>query len=331
MAETKHVTGNAAVDWRSPAAVKELGTDLYREVGKDKATTLAAAVAYHTVFAIPALLTLLVLGAALVDRVSDIDVTGRLRTQITERAPADTQDLLNSVVDNAIAEVGGGGISLGILLTAGIALWSGSNAIGSFITAFNQAYDVKEGRPFVRKKLLTIGLTLLLVVFVNVAFALLVFGERIGSWLADQIGAGSAFDLFWNILRWPAAIAAIAIFLALLYYLGPNVSQSFSWISPGSVMATIGWLIATAGFGIYLRFSDPGSAYGAVGSLLVLVFFLYVTALVFILGAEINAILAKRYDEETQRDLESKPEAEPEARQEAAEFRRRRQSATGTG
>jgi membrane protein len=330
MAEERAVTGNASVDWRSPDAVKELGKDLYHEVQRDKATIFAAAAAYHTVFAIPPLITLIVLGAALLDRVSNVDVVGNLREVISERAPADTQDLLNTVVDNAVANVSGSGLSIGILTTAAIALWSGSNAIGSYITAFNQAYDVREGRPFVKKKLVSFMLTVMLVLFINLAFALLVFGQRIGRWIADLIGAGSAFDEVWNLARWPFAIAAIALFLAILYYLGPNVDQSFRWISPGSVAGTILWLIATAAFGIYLRFSDPGSAYGVVGSLLVLLFFLYITAIVFILGAEINAILAKRYDAEMQHQLATKPEAEEKARREAREFRRRRESAQGT-
>ena len=305
------------MNWRSPAAVKTLGTDLYAEVKDDKVTTLAAAFAYHTVFAIPALLILTVTIAALVNRATDVQVAERLRDVIRDRAPAETTDLLNSIVDNAIAKVGGGGASLGMLLTALLALWSGSNAVGALVDAFNRAYDVEEGRPFVRKKLLTLGLTLLLALSVNLAFVLLVFGRRIGHWVADRAGLGSAFDVLWNLARWPAAIAAVALVLALLYYAGPNVEQSFRWASPGSVLATALWLLATAGFGLYLRFSNPGSAYGLVGSVLVLLFFLYVTGIVFLLGAELNALLGRRHDPETIRDLATKPEAEPEARAEA--------------
>jgi membrane protein len=155
---------------------------------------------------------------------------------------------------------------------------------------------------------------LLLALFINLAFILLVFGRRIGQWIADQVGLGSAFNVFWNILRWPLAIAAIMVILAVLYYAGPDIEQSFRWISPGSVVATILWLIATAVVGIYVSFFKPGSAYGVVGSVLVLLFFLYVTGIIFVLGAELNALLGKRYDPETVRDLASKPEADPETR-----------------
>lgn len=309
------------MNWRSVASIKTLGKELYTEVKEDKVTTLAAAFAYHTIFAIPALLILTVTVAALVNQVTDIQVAENLRELIQDRAPADTRDLLNGMVDNAIAEAGGG-VSLGLLVTALLALWSGSNAVGSLIEAFNQAYGVEEGRPFIKKKLLTLGLTLLLAIFINFAFVLLVFGERIGSWIADRAGLGSAFDVLWNLTRWPVAIAAVAVILAVLYYAGPNVEQSFKWASPGSIVATVLWLLATAGFGLYLQISDPGSAYGIVGSVLVLLLFLYMTGIVFLLGAELNALIGRRYDPEMIDDLATKPEAEPDVRAEARQAQR---------
>lgn len=307
------------IKWTSWADIKQLGKDLYKEFSKDNVTTMAQAFAYNTVFAMPALIILTVTVAALVNQVTNIPVTENLRDFINDRAPAETKDLLNTIVDNAIAEVSGGGATLGVAITALLALWSGSNAVGALTGAFNRAYGVTEGRPFVRRKLLQVGLTLLLALFVNLAFALLVFGRRIGTWIADQAGLGSAFDMVWNLLRWPLSIASVALILAVLYYAGPNIEQSFRWISPGSIIATVLWLAATAAFGIYLQFSNPGSAYGVVGSVLVLLFFLYMTGVIFLIGAEVNALIAKKYDPEVIEDLATKPEATPEARAEARE------------
>ncbi|MCC6792811.1 MAG: YihY/virulence factor BrkB family protein [Thermomicrobiales bacterium] len=322
MREQAETTPVAPIDWRAAGTYKELGIELYREFSRDKVTTYAAAVAYSTVFAIPAFVILVVMAAAVVNRATDVAVIENLRQLINDHAPASTRTLLNEQVDNAIAKVDASGLSIGILLTAALALWSGSNAIGSMIEAFNRAYGVDEGRPFIHKKLVTFGLTLLLAVFINLAFALLVFGERIGSWLADLIEAGDLFDSVWGIGRWPAAVAAVAFFLALLYYWGPYVDHSFRWISPGSILATLLWLIATAGFGLYLSISNPGSAYGVVGSVLVLLYFLYVSAIIFIVGAELNAMLAKRADPKTVADLATKPEARPVVRANANERRR---------
>lgn len=293
----------ATIDWRSTDDVKSVGRELFDEFKKDDVTTLAAAVAFHTVFAIPALLILTVLVAALVNRATDLDVLGNIRDLIRDNAPGSSQQLLNEQVDSAIAQVGGGALSLGLLVTALIALWSGSNAVGAMMTAFNTAYGVDESRPFPKKKGVAVGLTIFVTVFISLAFAVLVFGERIGSWTADQVEAGSAFDFIWNLARFPLSVIAVAVLMSVLYYIGPNISQTFHWVSPGSILATLLWLIATAGFGIYLRISNPGSAYGAVGSVLVLLFFLYVTAIIFITGAELNAVVGRRNDPKVREEL----------------------------
>jgi membrane protein len=318
------------INWRSPAAITKLAKELYGEFKQDRVTALAATFAYHTVFAIPALLILIVSLAALLNRATDVAVTENLREFINERAPAQTRDLLNVIVNNSIEKVGGGA-SFRVLLTALIALWSASAAVGAMIDSFNRAYDVEESRGWIKRKALTVGLTLLLALCINLAFALLVFGQRIGHWIAELAGLGSAFDLVWNILRWPIAIAAVTLILAILYWAGPDIDQSFRWISPGSIVATILWLVATAGFGIYLRFSNPGSAYGAVGSVLVLLFFLYVTGIVFLLGAELNALIGKRYDPDTIRDLATKPEVDDETQAEVQERLAERPAAEPTG
>jgi membrane protein len=234
-------------------------------------------------------------------------VTERLRTLIADHAPASTQELLNSIVDRAIAEVGGGAASLGIVLTLAVALWSGSNAIGALIKSFNRAYDVEDQRGFVRGTLLRLGLTLSLAFAIDLALVLLVFGQRISVAAAGELGLESWAQVAIDVLRWPLMIAGLAALLAVLYHYGPDITQSFAWITPGSIVATALWLAALAGFGLFLRFSNPGSAYGALGSLAVLIFFLYLTGLVILMGAELNALLAQRLDPETQADIARHP------------------------
>jgi membrane protein len=296
----------------SRTPVQEWGKQLFHQVKEDELTTRAAAFAYHTMFAIPPLLILAVLVGSLLDRVTAIPVVERLHELVRERAPADTQELLTRLIDNAVADVGGGLASFGVVLTVLLALWGGAGAVGSLIDGFNRAYGVEDDRPFVRKKLVTIGLTLLLIVVVNLAFVLPVFGQRLGDRVADWVGIGGAFDIVWGILRWLIAIAAIVLLLALLYSLGPNVQRPLRWFSPGAVVATVGWLVAILGFGLYLRFSNPGSAYGALGGMIVLLFFLYLTGVVFLLGAEIDALLGRRSAPTTTQDrvtAETKPQA----------------------
>lgn len=286
----------------------ELAKETFKEFKSDDVPEVSAAVAYHTIFAIPPMIVFLISMAALINRITEVPVAERLIDIINQRAPGDTRELLQSLVENAIQQASGGAAFTGILLSALIALWSGSNGIGAFVKAFNRAYDVEETRGFVKAKAINVGLTLLVGVMVIAAIALFIFGENIGSWIADQAGLGGAFEIFWRILSWILAPIFIMFVLAVLYYLGPNVEQSFKWISPGSIVATLLWLAILVGFSVYLSFSNPGSAYGTLGSVVVLLFFLYVSAIAFVSGAEVNAVLQRRYDEKTVEDLATSPD-----------------------
>lgn len=279
------------------------GRRLWDTVMGDDIGTSASSFAYHTMFAIPPLVLLSIAIAALINRATSIDVTGAFRQLIHDHAPPETRQLLNELVDRAIERVSSGGASAGIAITTVLALWSGSSAVATLIKAFNNAYGVLESRPFVKRVRLKLLLTLLGTITVNAAFALIVFGHRIGEQLADSWGLGGRFDHFWGVLRVPAAVVLIALLLAVLYYLGPNVEISFRWISPGSLLATALWAGASTLFGRYLQLSDPGSAYGALGSMVVLLYFLYVTGFIFLLGAKLNAELGKRFDPLTIEDL----------------------------
>lgn len=278
--------------------------EVLKQFGEDDVPGMAAEIAYHIVFALAPLLLFIISLAVIVDTYTGVDVAGQLQEQIQENAPsAEVRDVLDTLVQNAVSDSSGGIASFGAISTLLLALWSGSNAIATLMKAFNRAYDVTEARSFVKKKLVAMGLTLLMALFINLAFVLFVFGGDIGNWVADWFGLGSAFTWAWNISRFPIAIISIMLLLAILYYFGPNIDQSFRWISPGAVIATLLWIAAVFGFQIYLTFSDPGSAYGAFGGLIVLLFFLYVTGIVFLVGAEINAVIGRQFDPETVDDI----------------------------
>lgn len=287
--------------------VKEIAKETFNEFKDDDVPGLAAEIAYHAVFAIPPMLIFLIALAAVINNFTNIPVADNLTTIIEDRAPEGVQEMLLTLVSNAVDRVNGAA-AIGLLSTAAIALWSGSNGVATLMKAFNRAYDVEEERPFVKKRLVAIGLTVLVSVLIIMAFALFVFGESIGVFIASQVGLGDTFVLIWQILRWPMAIIFIMFLLAMLYYLGPNVEQSFRWISPGSVVATLIWIAIVLGFNIYLAIADPGSAYGAVGSVVVLLFFFYLSGLAFVVGAEVNAVIGKRYDPETVENLAANPQ-----------------------
>lgn len=277
--------------WR----ITPIAKSLFHRFSNDNTTGLASQVAYNLVFALPPLFIFLVTLAALVDHFTGLPIAENLHKAITQHAPADTKTLLDSMVRYAISQTSGAAATTGAVITVILALWGASGGVGTLIQAFNSAYETKDSRSFVRSTLLTLGLTVLMVVVVIVAFVLFIFGHKIGSLVANQVGLGSTFELFWNILRWPVAVILFMFFLALLYYWGPDVKQSFRWVSPGSLVATTLWILAVLGFKLYVTLSNPGSPYGAAGGLIVLLFFLYLTGVILILGAQINAVLQKYY------------------------------------
>ncbi len=142
--------------------VKPVAKETFKEFQSDKVTDIAAGVAYHVIFAIPPAIILLVMLGALVGSVTSVDIAGQLTTVIDQNAPGDTKELLHNLVDSAIADVGGGAASFGFITAFLIALWSGSNGVSALIRAFNRAYDVEEDRGFLKSKLLSIGLTILI-------------------------------------------------------------------------------------------------------------------------------------------------------------------------
>jgi membrane protein len=258
---------------------------------RDDLQGLSAEIAFHWIFAIPPMLILVFSLAAAVESLTRVEVAERLQREITARAPADTASVFNRLVDHAISEVNGGVASLGVVLATVLAIWSGSNGVNALVKAFNRIFAVDEERPALRKRLVCIGLTLLLITILNGAFLALVYGRRLGAWAARELGIGATFERAVSLARWPLALAGIVVVLGVLYWLGPNRDLPFAWISVGSVVATALWLILTIGFDIYLRFSNPGSAYGVLGGVIVLMFFLYLTAMVILIGAEVNAVV----------------------------------------
>lgn len=286
---------------------RQLARRLFHKVQDDDITGLGAEIAYNLVFAIPAFLLFLVTLAAVVNQFTGVPVADNLIALINQQAPTETRPLLNELAQGVLQRVNGLAVSISALVTIVLALWSGAGGMDALIKAFNRAYDVKETRSFIRQKLTSIGLTVLSALLVVAAFVLFVFGGNIGAWVANLFGLGSVFTLVWNVLRWPLAIIFVAFMLAVVYYLGPNIQQSFRWISPGSVVATILWVAAVLLFKFYLVISNPGSAYGAAGSVLVLLFFLYVSGIIVMFGAEINAVLEKHVDQKTIKDLAHHP------------------------
>jgi membrane protein len=180
----------------------------------------------------------------------------------------------------------------GGLLTFGVAgaLWSSSAALVSIVGALNRAYDIDEGRPWWKVRLVSIGLTLGVALIVLVALSLVLVGPTLADKLGQTTGWGTPFEWTWLILQWPLVFALVASGIGLIYYFGPDAEQDWAWITPGAVAATMLWLLISLLFKVYVaNFTDYEGSYGAVGGVIVLMLWFYVSGIAILTGAELNA------------------------------------------
>ena len=254
-----------------------------KETQSDNGLGLAAQLAYYFFLALfPALLFLIALASVFVNP----DSMTRLLNMLSGAAPPDVVKIIGDQL-KSLAEGNAGGI-----MTFGVvaALWSSSAAMVAVIDSLNRAYDVEDGRPWWKQRLTAILLTVGVAAFIILSFALVVAGPQLAESLASRFGLGTAFEWTWKILQWPLVFALIALAFGLIYYFAPDVDQDFVFLTPGSVTAAILWLIGSLGFRVYVvNFGSYNETYGAIGGVMVLLLWLYITGLVVIIGAEMNA------------------------------------------
>lgn len=255
----------------------------YKECVDDDCLGLAAQLSYYFFLSLfPAMLFLLATASFFpIENLTD-DVTRALGPLVS----AEVLKLIEEQMERlASAESGG-------LLTAGVvgALWSSSAAIVSIVSSLNRAYDLAETRPWWKVRLVAIGLTLGVAVFILLGFSLVLSGPAAARYLGELTGLGAAFATAWLILQWPLAFAFVAFAIGLLYYFGPDADQDWVWISPGAVFATILWLLVSVGFKLYVsNFTDYNASYGALGGVILLLLWFYLSGLAILAGAEFNS------------------------------------------
>ena len=183
-----------------------------------------------------------------------------------------------------------------------LALWAASGGMSNLMTAISTAYDEEEKRCFIKKRLLALGLTLGAIVFMIVMLGLVAVFPA----LADLIDSGVVRFLL-QVARWVLLAVLVAAALAVLYRIAPDRdAPKMRWVSVGAVAATVLWLLASAGFSIYVaNFGNYAKTYGAIAGIVVMLFWLWITAYAILLGAEINA----ESEQQTVRDTTKGPEA----------------------
>ena len=261
----------------------ELGRRVWHELSADEVVDRAAALAYYFLFAIfPTLLFL----TSLLGLLPLPGLMERLLDYVDRAVPPDAASILGRTLEEIQAGARRGLLSIGAIA----ALWAASSGMASVMTALNVAYDVEDTRPWWKRRLLSILLTLGFALFILTALVLLVFGVQIGGAVAAALGLGALFTVTWNVLNIPIVVAFVLVGIALVYYFAPAAKQHWRWVTPGSVVALVLWLAMSFGLRLYVaRFTDYSATYGSIGGVMLLMLWLYLTGLALLVGAEINA------------------------------------------
>src|SRR3954469_8420518 len=179
----------------------------------------------------------------------------------------------------------------GVIVSVAIALYGTTGVLEATRRALNVVFEVRSGRSFLRRKLVDVASTAVLLVLVLVKLVLACVGGGFAEYLLVFLGLGSGVARAWNLARWPAAVLVAMLVFAYVYYVTPDVQQrSFRWVTPGAIVGVLLWLAASLGFAAYLnRVADVGAAYGAFAGAIVLVAWLWLTNVALLFGAELNA------------------------------------------
>jgi membrane protein len=262
---------------------RDLFKKTWAEFQADNGMGLAAQLAYYFFLALfPALLFIVALTSFLPAQ----DLITRVVGMLQGVAPQEVITIITDQLANIANGKQGGLLSFGVIA----ALWSSSAAMVAIIDALNRAYDVEDARPWWKQRLTAVLLTLGVAVFMLVSFALIVAGPELADWIASRVGLGSAFAWTWKIVQWPLVFALVATAIGFIYYFAPDVDQDFVWITPGSLLATVLWMLGSLAFRIYVvNFGSYNETYGAIAGVMVLMLWLYLSGLSIIMGAEMNA------------------------------------------
>lgn len=255
----------------------------------------AAQMAYYLLFALfPTLIFLAVMISALpMPKLFD-----DLMTYFASVLPPQAFGVIRGALEQRDAGKTGGLLSLSLLAT----LWAASSGMEAIIASLNAAYHAGSSRGWWRERLLAIGLTVGLASFVILALVIVFFGGTITNRIARAKDFGTGAVIFWHVAQWPIAAGFVLFGLDLIYYFAPNTRRRWRWVTAGAAVAVVVWLLISVGLRLYLtRFSNFNIAYGAIGSFMVLMLWLYLTSAAIILGGVINGVLnSLHYAKESQ-------------------------------
>jgi membrane protein len=261
------------------------------DIGRDDAAGLAAELAYRFLFAIfPFGIFVAALTAFIAPMLGIDDPTGKILGSLGDNLPPDLANGIRPQLEAVIGKAQPGLLTFGAI----IALWSATGGTNALIKAMNRAYEVEETRPLIPRYALAIGLTLLASVGIIAAFVTVVGASLLTTQVVQQLRLDQGVVDLVGLLRWPAVFIFLSIAVGVLYKLAPNIRVPFKWCVAGGAIFSIGWLVATAAFGFYVsNFANYANTYGALGGVIVLMLWFYISAFVLVAAAGLIAAALK--------------------------------------
>ena len=278
-----------------PQGIIEPGERSIRKFFEHRMSTYAAALAYRGLFGLfPFVLILVVLASAL----GLADFIEQAHLQSSRQVPHQLEPVveqsreqiqpLERMIQQAQKQAGGELLIFGIA----VALWSTSALARTLTEAFNTAYEVPETRLGWKRYALSLAFGPILALMVIVSVGMMLIGPRLIERLAELVGLDEVFVFLWGWLRFPVALFLLAVVVSLVYRYGPDAKQRFRSVGLGAALAVVLWAISSVGFSFYLaNFADYGVTYGSLGAAVGLLLYLYLSASVVLLGAEVNAAI----------------------------------------
>jgi membrane protein len=284
------------------------------EFSEDNLTDWAAALTYYGLLALfPALIALV----SIVGLFADPQETSQTITEIvTQIGPSSGAETFSGPIQSITSNQSAAGIMLVVGLV--VALWSASGYVGAFMRASNIIYETPEGRPIWKLRPLQMLITLVNVVLVAILALSLVLTGPIVDAVAGPLGISDTATTIWDIAKWPVMLAIVITIIAVLHYTTPNVKlRGFKWVTPGSILAVVAWLIASAGFALYVaNFGSYDKTYGTLGGVVVMLIWLWITNLALLFGHQLNAERERGHElaegvPRADREIQLEPRSEP--------------------
>ena len=292
-------------------------TRTFREYKADNLSDWAAALTYYGVLAIfPAAIALI----SIVGLIGH-SATEPLITHLGKLAPGTARQVFISAIQGLQNSRGGAGV----LFVVGIlgSLWAASSYVAAFMRASNAIYDVEEGRPFWMTYPVRLAVTIVMVLLLTAgALAVVITGGLAGQ-VGKLLGVGGSAVTAWDIAKWPVLLLVVGVMFAILYWASPNVKQpGFRWLTPGGLFAVAVWVLASAVFALYVsNFGSYNKTYGALAGVIIFLVWLWISNVAILLGAELNAELARARVIEAGHPADVEPFVEPRRRPKPASSR----------